>query len=64
MTDSFVTVISGQAAVPHQGSLNKPSLLLCLWDADASCLKQCFKIVLEGIHMYYYFPPIGDHILK
>lgn len=42
MTDSFVTVIAGQAAVPHQGSLNKLSLLLCLWDVDASRLKQVF----------------------
>lgn len=38
----FVTVIAGQAAIPHQGSLTKLSLLLCLWDADESHLNKVF----------------------
>lgn len=45
MTDLFVIVVAGQVAatpVPHQSSLNKLSLLLHLWDAEASCLKQAF----------------------
>lgn len=45
MTDLFATVIAGQTAatsVHHQNSLNKLSLLLCLWDADTSNLKQAF----------------------